>query len=37
MVETNIDRKALAEVYSVLIKLDKRDFEKITKELIDVK
>lgn len=35
MVETNIDRKALAEVYSVLIKLDKRDFEKIPKDLID--
>ena len=35
MVETNLDRKALSEVYSVLIKLDKSDFEKIPKDLID--
>lgn len=34
MVETNLDRKALSEVYSVLIKLDKSDFEKIPKDLI---
>ena len=35
MVETSFDRKALAEVYNVLIRLDKENFDKIPKEMIE--
>lgn len=36
MVETSFDRKALAEVYNVLIMLDKENFDKIPKKMIEV-
>ena len=35
MVETSFDRKALAEVYNVLIMLDKENFDKIPKKMIE--
>ena len=35
MVETSLDRKALAEVYNVLIMLDKENFDKIPKKMIE--
>ena len=35
MVETNFDRKALAEVYNVLIMLNKDNFDKIPKKMIE--
>ena len=34
MVETSFDRRALAEVYNVLIMLDKENFDKIPKKMI---
>mgnify|MGYP003456501333 FL=1 len=35
MVETSFDRRALTEVYNVLIMLDKENFDKIPKKMID--
>ena len=35
MVETSFDRRALTEVYNVLIMLDKENFDKIQKKMID--
>lgn len=35
MVETSFDRRALAEVYNVLIMLDKENFDKIPKKMIE--
>ena len=35
MVETSFDRKTLAEVYNVLIMLDKENFDKIPKKMIE--
>ena len=36
MVSTKFDKKALAEVYEVLIMLDKKDLTKIPKRLVEV-
>ena len=35
MVNTDFDRKALAEVYEVIIMLKNEDFNKIPKEIIE--
>ena len=35
MVETSFDRRALTEVYNVLIMLDKENFDKIPKKMIE--